>query len=266
MNRQTTNYGSIRDPEVGFSGSTNNDVSREFNDLFDNIATNLYTINSSIRTLLDSIKLIGTAKDNAGLRNKLHVTQMSTNQVVAATSRDIVKLSKKLPRSDKSRVLQLDKLESDFKSTINKYHILQKEVADKQKSNLLLLATVEHTPPDEVEDESEQKQIQRTRETKHEQDMLLERAERVKRIEDDILDINEIMRELAFHVEQQADTIETIENSIDHAVGNVTEGAEQVRKASQYQTRYRKKLIIFVIIAVLIAIILIAILATTLKK
>ncbi|ENN83243.1 hypothetical protein YQE_00397, partial [Dendroctonus ponderosae] len=71
MNRQTTNYGSIRDPEVGFSGSTNNDVSREFNDLFDNIATNLYTINSSIRTLLDSIKLIGTAKDNAGLRNKL---------------------------------------------------------------------------------------------------------------------------------------------------------------------------------------------------
>lgn len=71
MNRHATNYGSITDPEVGFSGSTHNDVSREFNDLCDNIATNLYTINSSIRTLLDTIKLIGTAKDNVGLRNKL---------------------------------------------------------------------------------------------------------------------------------------------------------------------------------------------------
>lgn len=54
-----------------------------------------------------------------------HVTQMSTNQVVAATSRNIVRLSKKVPRSDKSRLLQLDKLEGDFKATINKYHTLQ---------------------------------------------------------------------------------------------------------------------------------------------
>lgn len=60
--------------------------------------------------------------------------------------------------------------------------------------------------------------------------------------------------------------LDTIENGIDHAVGNVTEGAEQVRKASQYQTRYRKKLIIFVIIAVIIAIILIAVLVADLKK
>lgn len=72
---------------------------------------------------------------------------------------------------------------------------------------MLLLPTLETTPSDDEEDESEQKQIQHTREMKHEQDMLLEREERVKRIEDDILDINEIMRELASQVEQQTDAI-----------------------------------------------------------
>lgn len=72
MNRNSTNYGSITDPEVGFSGARTSDViSREFNALCDDIATNLYTINSSIRGLQENLQLLGTTRDNPGVRNKM---------------------------------------------------------------------------------------------------------------------------------------------------------------------------------------------------
>lgn len=72
MNRNPTNYGSITDPEVGFSGVRNRDViSREFNALCDDIATNLYTINSSIKGLQENLQLLGTTRDNTGVRNKM---------------------------------------------------------------------------------------------------------------------------------------------------------------------------------------------------
>lgn len=60
--------------------------------------------------------------------------------------------------------------------------------------------------------------------------------------------------------------LDTIENSIDHAAGNVEEGTEQLVKAASYQRKYRKKLLILVIVAIVIAAILIGILVAELKK
>jgi len=47
--------------------------------------------------------------------------------------------------------------------------------------------------------------VHRTLEFQH--GLLLEREDRIKRIEGDILDVNQIMRELAALVHQQGDTI-----------------------------------------------------------
>ncbi|KAL1505218.1 hypothetical protein ABEB36_004832 [Hypothenemus hampei] len=267
MHRNNTNYGSINDPEVGFSGMSSSDtIAREFNSLCDDIATNLYTINSSIKTLQDNFRVIGTPRDNSGIRNKIHVTQLSTNQIASVTTRDIGKLRRTTPRNDKQRILQVDKLEEDFKETINKYHKLQKELADKQKANLLLGANEGNDHSSDEENTSQQSQLQKTRELQFEQEMLIEREETVKKIESDILDINQIMRELGSMVHEQGETIDTIENSIDHAVGNVSEGAEQLVKASRYQTSRRKKLVFLIIVAAVIAIILLAVLISELKK
>ncbi|XP_066254619.1 syntaxin-7 [Euwallacea similis] len=266
MNRNPANYGSIRDPEVGFSGTRNKDTFREFNSLCDDIATKLYTINASFKALQDCLKLIGTAKDNTGVRNKIHVTQLTANQVASATTRDIAKLKRTTPRHDKHRLLQADKLEEDFKEALSKYHILQKELAEKQKANLLLSTNVERGVSDDEDNEEQQKQMQLNREMQFEQEMMLEREERVKQIEADVLDINQIMRELGSLVYEQGEVISTIENSIDHAGGNVAQGTEELIKASGYQNRYRKKILILVIVAAIIAIILIAVLVSELKK
>jgi len=265
MNRNT-NYGSITDPEVGFSGVVQADISTEFNSLSNDVATNVFTINSSIKTLQDALKLIGTQRDNIGLRNKIHVTQLSANQVAAATTKDINRLRLTAPKNDKQRVLQAEKLEGDFKEAVNKYYSLQKELAEKQKSNLLLSASIDRPPSDDEESEDRQKQAQLSRDLQFEQEMMLEREQKVRQIEADVLDVNQIMRELGSMVHSQGQTIDRIENSIDHTAGNVEEGTEQLVKASGYQTRHRKRLLILVLIAMIAVVILIAVLVTQLKR
>lgn len=54
-------------PDVGFSPT-------ELYSLSENITTNIYTINSSWRTLDRAFKTIGTSKDSQGLRDRVLVS------------------------------------------------------------------------------------------------------------------------------------------------------------------------------------------------
>lgn len=69
MNNRPINYGATSSTDVKFSGG----VSEEFNNACDNVVTNIYTINSSWKTLDSALKNLGTAKDNKGLRDKMYV-------------------------------------------------------------------------------------------------------------------------------------------------------------------------------------------------
>ena len=62
----------------------------------------------------------------------------------------------------------------------------------------------------EAEQLAAQKSLQR--ELEFEQDMLLDREQRIRQIEGDILDVNEIMRELGAMVYEQGDAISKLSN------------------------------------------------------
>lgn len=231
----------------------------------DSVVTNIYTINASYKTLDSALKSIGTNKDNQGLRNKIHVTQLSTNQIASATTKDINRLRLLQTKGDKQQHLQVEKLEENFKEAVNRYYAIQKQVAAKQKTHLLVAVSIENEASSD-QSFDQQKQAQFSREMAFEQDMMLEREARIQQIESDVLDVNQIMRELGSLVNAQGETIDTIENSIDHAVGNVEEGTEQLVKASQYQNKFRRKILIIALIGLIIAGILIGVLVAELKK
>lgn len=70
MNRQQPNYGSMSDTtDVNFRGVSGNPS--EFNSLCESVVTNIYTINTSYKTLENALKAIGTNKDNQGVRNNM---------------------------------------------------------------------------------------------------------------------------------------------------------------------------------------------------
>lgn len=54
------------------------------------------------------------------------MTQLSTNQVVTQTSKDIARLTVLMRRGDKELKLQIEKLTTDFKDAVQRYSEMQK--------------------------------------------------------------------------------------------------------------------------------------------
>ncbi|XP_076639559.1 syntaxin 13 [Colletes latitarsis] len=251
-------------PDVGFSPT-------ELYSLSENITTNIYTINTIWRTLTYAHKNIGTNKDNQGLRDQVHGMQLSTSQVVSQTSKDIARLTVLMKRGDKQQKLQIDKLTTNFKDTLQRYSDMQKSIAEKMKKHILYTSSVDNSMD---ADEEEQERLLQVKEGDHraiqrklefQQGLLLEREDRIKQVEGNILDVNKIMHELAALVHQQDQAIDTIDNHIENVHGNVEVGVQELIKGSSYERKYRRKVCILMLVVIIVVVILIIILVTKLS-
>lgn len=71
------------------------------------------------------------------------------------------------------------------------------------------------------------------------------------------MDVNKIYKDLGALVFEQGTVIDSIESSVEHTSVFVTEGTEQLRKASHYRNQIRKKK--FIIAMILAAIVFVII-------
>jgi hypothetical protein len=95
--------------------------------------------------------------------------------------------------------------------------VLSQQVAEKMKTHLLSRQTSGVTSEYNDDNDDEQRLIEEAeqiaaqkslqRELEFEREMLLEREQRIQQIESNILDVNEIMRELGAMVHEQGDII-----------------------------------------------------------
>ncbi|CAG0921180.1 unnamed protein product [Notodromas monacha] len=270
-------YGAVGDeaePSVGFrsgSGTSRSrsgapQVSPEFHGLSEDITSNIFIITNGITTLERAKRSLGTLKDTQGLRDQIHLTQMSTNQVINQTTKDLVRLASLVQRGEKMQKIKMEKLGKEFKASVEKYTTLQKEIASALRRTLqsVTLADDEMTSDDRallMEKKRDQILAQKKviAEEEFDRDMLLERETRVKQIESDMLDLNQIMRELSAMVVDQGEVIDTVESNVERAYDNVERGASQLLQASTYQSKYRKKICGLCSVLALIAIIIIVI-------
>lgn len=72
------------------------------------------------------------------------------------------------------------------------------------KANLLIAANLDESASEEP---GLQQQVQLSRELAFEQDMLIDREARIRQIEADVLDVNQIMRELSALVHEQGENV-----------------------------------------------------------
>lgn len=75
----------------------------------------------------------------------------------------------------------------------------------------------------------------------------------------DIQDVNQIFKELGALVHAQGEIVDSIEASVERTEVFVNEGAQELRMASNYQTKLRKKKCFLLIIGVVVLAILIGI-------
>lgn len=78
-------------------------------------------------------------------------------------------------------------------------------------------------------------QVQLQMEEEVDLEELREREQSIKKIESDIVDVNQIFKDLATMVHTQGEMIDSIEANVESAAIQVQEGGTQISKARDYQ-------------------------------
>lgn len=237
----------------------------ELYNLSEGIADNINTINNGLRALQKTMKQIGGPNDSVQLRDKIHDTQQNVNSSVSVTARDIQRLSVVVRRGDKPQKLQVERLTQAFRDALAKYSLTQKELSEKMAAHMPTQGRSRNDPEalerqamaDDEEASLLANQQAQARLVQFETSMLLEKEAYMNKIEADVLDVNQIMQELADMVSAQAQNVDTVESHIEAAGASVETGVDELAKAAEYQRRYRKKMFFFSLIGIIFAIILI---------
>ncbi|XP_027212714.1 syntaxin-12 [Penaeus vannamei] len=249
-------YGT-NDPDVGFAPSEGN--STEFFQLCDKITTHLFTINGAVTTLERSLKQVGTSGDNQALRDRITKTNSSAGGSVQDVA-VLLRALQPLTRGNKQRRIQTERLQNEFQTAATRFSEIQKKMVNTLRTARLpadMVAVEQDAAAATTEEmiareQKRQAQLKEIEDLEFETAMQSEREERMRAIEVDIIDINEIMRDLSAMVTAQGEVIDSIEDNVETAHGNVEEGREQLLKASTYQSKYRRRVCILILILIII--------------
>ncbi|XP_028591888.2 t-SNARE domain-containing protein 1 isoform X1 [Podarcis muralis] len=249
----------------------------ELQDLFQDTSASVFRINANVTSLERSLKSLGTPNDTPELRDGLHTTQQETNKTITTCTNAIRQLSEVIRGSSRQERLQLDRLKNQLSDAIQRYGTVQKKIAEKSKALLPKgqSSRKQQSPKtpfsnladdekifnggDSLWTEQNQEHALLSEITEEDLQVIRQREEAIQQIESDMLDVNQIIKDLASMVFEQGDTIDSIEANIETASSNVQSANEQLAKASQHQRRARrvKCCVISAGLAVLLVIIII---------
>ncbi|KAK7486647.1 hypothetical protein BaRGS_00022048, partial [Batillaria attramentaria] len=230
MSNQQRGYGTVREyrddpsaPSTTFRDPSNGyqDAGRSSaTDLCEQIRSNIFQINNGANTIERALKSIGTDRDCPALRDKVHETSLNTNKTAQATTRLIRSATAK--RGDRKAT---EKVKTAVKLGTQHSKPLVDIAGDGYSDQQRLL-----------EDDDRVAKLQ-AQEVVIEDDLALlrEREERIRQLESDVLDVNEIFRDLGAMISEQGEVLNDIEANVERAYSNVETGNEQLVKAADYQ-------------------------------
>ncbi|XP_064364004.1 t-SNARE domain-containing protein 1 isoform X2 [Dromaius novaehollandiae] len=198
----------------------------ELQELFQETSANVFRINSNVTSLERSLRSLGTSNDTQELQDGLHATQQETNKTITTSTKAIKQLSEIVRGSSRQERLQLDRLKNQLSDAIQRYGAVQKKIAEKSKA---LLPTGQRsskqspkTPFSDLPDNEKifnggdgtwqnqsQDQALLSEITEEDLEAIRQREEAIQQIESDMLDVNQIIKDLASMVHEQGDTIAT---------------------------------------------------------
>lgn len=227
----------------------------DFETLNSNISSNIYKIRQNTNQFLQLGKFIGTSKDNQTVRANIQKLFKNTNQIIQQTGSSLRHLSR-LPGNESE--MTFAKSKRAFEGEIANYSRLQKELDDKlRRTQLLSEQDAMNNDQTGVSSSSssllqqEQKQLLLP-DLDNRLDMIRDREIKIKQVESDVLDINEIMRELGGMVHEQASLVDNITSNVDNTNDQVLAANTQLIQANKYLSKSRKKMLILILIVMIV--------------
>ncbi|XP_074173105.1 t-SNARE domain-containing protein 1 isoform X13 [Rhinolophus sinicus] len=229
----------------------------DLQELFQGTSANVFRINSNVTSLEQSLRSLGTPSDTQELRDSLHTAQQETNHTIAASTSAMKQMSELLRGCSRQERLQLDRLKAQLSDAVQRYGAVQKKIAEKSRA---LLPTAQRggrqqspRPPfaELAEDEKifnggdgvwqGQEQELLPEITEEDLEAIRLREEAILQIESDLLDVNQIIRDLASMVSEQGDAIDSIEASLEAASSHTEAASELLAGASRHQPMRRTR-------------------------
>ncbi|XP_062935592.1 t-SNARE domain-containing protein 1 isoform X5 [Cynocephalus volans] len=254
----------------------------DLQELFQETSANVFRINSSVTSLERSLQSLGTPSDTQELRDSLHMAQQETNKTIAASASAMKQMSELLRGSCLQERLQLDRLKTQLSGAIQRYGGVQKKIAEKSRA---LLPTAQRggkqqspqAPFAELADDEKifnggdnmwqsQEQALLPDITEEDLEAIRLREEAILQMESDLLDVNQIIKDLASMVSEQGDAVDSIEASLEAASSHAEAASELLAGASRHQLQRRKIKCYFLSAGVTVLLVIILIIATSVRK
>ncbi|XP_062935589.1 t-SNARE domain-containing protein 1 isoform X2 [Cynocephalus volans] len=229
----------------------------DLQELFQETSANVFRINSSVTSLERSLQSLGTPSDTQELRDSLHMAQQETNKTIAASASAMKQMSELLRGSCLQERLQLDRLKTQLSGAIQRYGGVQKKIAEKSRA---LLPTAQRggkqqspqAPFAELADDEKifnggdnmwqsQEQALLPDITEEDLEAIRLREEAILQMESDLLDVNQIIKDLASMVSEQGDAVDSIEASLEAASSHAEAASELLAGASRHQPMRRTR-------------------------
>lgn len=245
------------------TGSSANANEADFQKLAQTIATSIQKILQNVSSMQRMVNQFGTAQDSPELKQQLHQIRTYTQRLITDTNNLLNDLVNCKERHLK---IQRDRLVDEFTAALNAFQKVQQKTVDLEK-NAVRQARGAHVtlgkPPGSnhssmgssanysnnasmFEDNFVSGQRGQTQEQLQEEIDLqaLENQERtIRELEENIVSVNEIYKKLGTLVYEQGHTVDSIEASVEQTSVFVSEGVQQLKQASHYQTKKKLRYI-----------------------
>ncbi|XP_063673491.1 t-SNARE domain-containing protein 1 isoform X18 [Pan troglodytes] len=195
-------------------------------ELFQEMSANVFRINSSVTSLERSLQSLGTPSDTQELRDSLHTAQQETNKTIAASASSVKQMAELLRSSCPERLQQerpqLDRLKTQLSDAIQCYGVVQKKIAEKSRALLPMAQRGSkqqspQAPFAELADEKVfngsdnmwqgQEQALLPDITEEDLEAIRLREEAILQMESNLLDVNQIIKDLASMVSEQGEAV-----------------------------------------------------------
>ncbi|GFN87132.1 syntaxin-12-like [Plakobranchus ocellatus] len=268
-----TSYGKGNiDPFAPYQGGdSRSDGGSDFSKLARDIGANIQKMTQNVSQIQKLVSQIGTPQDSDENRQRVHVTTHYTNQLAKETTQHLKTLAHlpqpSSPSDQRQHKMQRELLTDQFSNVLKNFQTVQRTAAEKERASVQRARAhsgLESSPfhDDPIMDNSMSGQgFSQTRQVlQMEQDvdleMIKEREDAIKKLESDIMDVNQIFKDLGMLVHEQGEVLDSIEANIDNSQLAVEEGTKQLSKARDYQSKARRKkccilIIVLVVLAVL---------------
>ncbi|XP_077800293.1 t-SNARE domain-containing protein 1 isoform X3 [Macaca mulatta] len=195
---------------------------RDLQELFQETSANVFRINSSVTSLEWSLQSLGTPSDTQELRDSLHTAQQETNKTIAASATTVKQMAELLRSSCPQERPQLDRLKTQLSDAIQRYGVVQKKIAEKSRALLPMAQRGSKQSPQapfaELADDEKifngsdnmwqgQEQALLPDITEEDLEAIRLREEAILQMESNLLDVNQIIKDLASMVSEQGEAV-----------------------------------------------------------